>query len=189
MVDAARILGFDVAADNLLYFLEGKGGIRELPVAWLRSFDEVLEAERTNQERFEAALSEAAETMADGESRVISDHWDRMLTGGRTTELHYASGTSTLTSTGTFTLRKTGGTVVVDGEVTHAWRDPYDWHPGATAFVPGFGLVKDKNARSLVFERGAEEFDMAEEWKQTLAASVVVVDWWPDSEDYRWSGP
>lgn len=189
MVDAARILGFDVAADNLEYFLAGTGGVRPLPVSWLRSFDAVLNAERTNQERFEASLKRIAAEMNDGETRVVTDHWDRLLTANPASELYYASGTSTLSSTGTFTLQKHQGSVEVSGEVSLTWKDPYDWHPGATAFVPGFGVAEDKDARSLVFERGAREFDMVADWKQTLTGRIQVVEWWPDTEEFQWSGP
>lgn len=189
MVETARALGYHVAADNLDHFLAGRGGIRTLPVAWLRSFDATLKAERENQQRFETSLAEIAQSLAEGETRTFTDHWDRQFTANPATELYYASGTSTLTSTGMFSLRKADGVVTIEGLVSHRWWDPYDWHPGATAFVPGFGFAEDRNARELCFERGAQEFDMESKWTQTLSARVEIVEWWPDTQSFEWKGP
>lgn len=53
MVAAARVVGYRVAAENLEYYLDGKGGEKIMIRRWLRSFKKVTAAERKNQVRFQ----------------------------------------------------------------------------------------------------------------------------------------
>lgn len=189
MIAEAREDGYDVAADNLERFLKGTGGTKFMDVSWLRSFDPVVSAEETNQERFEDDLTDLAYEMNSGETRRHYDYWDASLTGSRLTELYYASGTSTVTSTGNFVLEKQGDETTITGSVEHRWWDPYDWHPGLAAYVPGFGTISDADAALLQAHRGADSFDMVARWEQTVTGTVTEVDYWFDDESYEWSGP
>lgn len=60
MIAAAHARRADVAADNLERFLSGTGGTKTISVTWLRGFDSLIQAERTNQSRFEDSLNEQA---------------------------------------------------------------------------------------------------------------------------------
>ncbi|WP_331236634.1 eCIS core domain-containing protein [Natronorarus salvus] len=189
MIRKAREDGYDVAADNLQRFLEGTGGTKQLNVGWLRGFNAVTRAERTNQSRFEKSLADIADGMSDGQTRTFDDYWDRQFTASTFTELYYASGTSTITSTGTFTLTRSGDTTTITGTVEHRWWDPYDWHAGLVAFVPGFGTISDDDALLLQQHRGAGPFDMEATWTQTVSGTITHRAWWFDSTDYTWRGP
>lgn len=178
MIFAARGLGANVAADNLQRFLEGTGspapGAEPLLSAdFLRGHFAVRAAERVNQERFERTLKKIAGEMKDGETREFTDYWDRAFMAFPISELYYASGTSQLTSKGTFELSKTGDKVTVRGHVDHRWHDDYNWNKGALAEVPGFGKVSDDDALLLKQYRGAKDFEMVTEWQQTVTGTIA----------------
>jgi hypothetical protein len=189
MIDDARDQGYDVAADNLEHWLQGSGSTRKIDVGWLRGFSAVTEAEQVNRQRFEKSLTKKAQSLKDGETVTFTDHWDRQLTASLREELYYASGTSTIKSTGTFTLRRQGKVVTIEGTVGHHWYDPYDWHAGLGAWIPGHGRVSDSDALLLEKDRGAKAFQMEADWRQTVTGSITIKDWWFDEESYRWTGP
>ena len=186
MIAAARGRGANVAADNLVHFLAGTGGRRALDVAWLRRFPEVTAAERTNQERFETSLNAQANQMHHGDTRTFTDHWDRQLTGSG--ELYYASGTSTLTSTGRFSLTMVENEVTITGTITHHWHDPYDWNAGQAAYVPGYGMISDDDGLLMQQHRGARPFELEADWTQTLQGHIAVGRVW-NTKRFSWSGP
>jgi len=188
MIRAARGRGANVAADNLEHFLAGSGTNGTLSVTWLRGFSSATEAERVNQQRFESQLNNQANSMSAGDRRDFSDHWDRMFTAGPTEELYYASGTSTIRSTGNFHLERTGNVVTIWGEVTQHWFDPYDWHAGLSAYIPGFGSISDADALALQNCRGARSFDMEADWQQRLNGTITVGVIYND-RDFTWTGP
>jgi hypothetical protein len=189
MIANARTIGAEEAARNLEWFLAGTGGTRPFTHEWLRGYGAVTDAERTNQQRFERQLTEAAEGMTDGQTRVIDDYWDRALTASPLTELYYASGTSQLRSTGHFELTQSGGTVTVTGTVHHRWFDPYNWNAGQAAFIPGSGLVSDNDGLLMERHRGAKPFMLEGTWDQTVSGTVTKREYWFDSHDWTWSGP
>ena len=186
MIAAARGRGANVAADNLQRFLDGTGGTVNLPVRWLRGFSEVTGAERTNQERFETSLNNLANEMSHGDRRTFRDHWDKMFTGSG--ELYYASGTSTLTSTGSFDLEMIENELSIFGTVEQHWHDPYDWHAGLSASVPGFGSASDADALLVQRYRGARPFNMQADWTQSLSGHITVGTLW-NTKRFTWSGP
>lgn len=149
----------------------------------------MTDAERKNQKRFESSLNDLANGLKDGESKTFHDHWDRVLTAGVTTELYYASGTSTITSTGDFTRSRSGDVVTIEGTVKHHWWDPYDWHEGLGAYIPGFGNISDDDALLMQKYRGAKPFQMEADWTQTVKGTVIIRSWWFNSKDYTWIGP
>lgn len=188
MIASSRKKGYNVAADNLQRFLDGTGGTRKLDVPWLRSFGAVTEAEQVNQNRFENSLSKQAKTVGHGDKKGFEDHWDRTLTASQATELYYASGTSTIRSAGKFDLEGLENLVHIGGWAAHHWFDPYDWHEGLSAFIPGFGNVSDEDALLLQKYRGAKPFMMEADWRQSLSGTYTRNKYWFDSSDYTWSG-
>ena len=191
MIRDARKDGYNVAADNLQRFLDGTFGtkILSVSVSWLRDFGAITSAEAVNQGRFESSLEDIGYKLTDGEARTFTDHWQRKLTGSIFTELFYASGTSTITSRGTFNVSRSGDMITISGTVTHRWWDSYDWHAGLSAFIPGHGTISDEDALLLQHHRGAAPFDMESSWDQTLAGTIEIIDWWPDSVTFNWTGP
>jgi hypothetical protein len=188
MIKNARKKGYKVAADNLERFLKGIGGVKKIPVNWLRGFSAVTDADRVNQKRFEKSLTEKAYKLKDEKSEAFHDYGDRKLTASSFTELYYASGTSTLRSTGTFKLTRKGKVITIKGSVDHHWWDKYDWHAGLAAYIPGYGTISDSDALLLQKHRGAAPFDMEAYWKQSVIGTVEIIEWWFDKINYAWQG-
>ncbi len=168
IVQYGRDNDYNTAADLLEHFLDGSGSEYEVDSQWLLGFSVVSRAQRTNLLRFAAQALAKFRSLKDGESSTFSDYWDRSITGGIFTELYYASGTSTLTSTGTFTVTNRGGRVYISGSIKHQWSDPYDWHAGLGVILPGFGLVSDEEAQLLQYSGRAKEFNMKSSWNQNV---------------------
>jgi Domain of unknown function (DUF4157) len=189
MIANARKDGKNVAADNLQRFLDGSGGVKKMDVTWLRSFEEVAQAEKINRERFEGPLTKAGKGVQHADKKTFEDYWDRLIQSSVFTELYYASGTSTLHSTGQFSLEGIENIVNISGHVNHHWYDPYDWHEGLSAYIPGFGNVSDADALLLQKYRGAKPFQMEADWTQYLNGKLTHRGWWFDSADYSWTGP
>jgi len=187
MIQTARDKGYNVAANNLQRFLDGTGGTVDIDSQWLKTFSSVLKAQNTNIKRFEKQLELIAHELEDGETRVFTDYWDSQQTASIFTELYYASGTFTITSTGDFILSRDGNKVIIEGKVSHRWWDPYDWHPGLGAFIPGFGAVSDRDALLLQEYRGAKPFMMESIWEQNLNAEIISRKLWFDSKKFNWS--
>src|SRR5690554_4587886 len=187
MIQTARDKGYNVAANNLQRFLDGTGGTVDIDSQWLKTFSSVLKAQNTNIKRFEKQLELIAHELEDGETRVFTDYWDSQQTASIFTELYYASGTFTITSTGDFILSRYGNKVIIEGKVSHRWWDPYDWHPGLGAFIPGFGAVSDRDALLLQEYRGAKPFMMESIWEQNLNAEIISRKLWFDSKKFNWS--
>jgi hypothetical protein len=192
MVKSARSKGYNVAADNLEHWLIGGGTEKQIPVAWLRSFSVVKKAEKENQERFEDSLKKMAYKLGDKQRKIFSDYWDKLIEASVFDELYYASGTSTLHSSGKFKLAREGDGVSISGTVNHEWYDPYDWHAGLGAYIPGFGRIPDSDALLLEKCRGAKEFMMKSSWQQIVSGLVEIKSlWgadsmWPDSVEFKW---
>lgn len=193
LIAQGRSRGMNVAADMLQNFLNG-GGDQTLPVPWLRGFSRVTDAETRNQIRFQESLEDIAIGMSAGTTRIHNDHWDALITyRGRafsTEEMFWASGDSTLTSTGNFTLKANACEVNISGVVKHHWRDDYNWNPGMGVWIPGEGSVPDEAIDRLRTEGTARTFGMSADWEQT-ATGVVRRRLWGlfYSIDWDWTGP
>lgn len=188
IVARGRSLNYNVAADNLEYWLDGRGGVRMLDAGWLRGYGVVTDAERTNQERFEHSLKQHGIHLADGATERFTDHWDRRITAAPLTELFYASGISELSSRGAFTLRRAGRTVTITGSVAHHWHDPYDWNSGQGALVPGSGNVSDDDALALRRAGRGRDYELQCDWTQVCAGDVDIGRIY-DSITLTWTGP
>ena len=173
MVKAARGLGFHVAADNLEYFINRKDlpRIKFIDRNWLRSFAKVKEAERVNQIRFENDIFACIEQ----KKSYYNYKYDRLITYHNrcfsTEELFFASGDSTLTTKGSFSITINSENIRVKGVLDHRWHDPYDFHNGLGALIPGFGYIPDAAMNKLVTQGNAAEYLMECKWKQELDVS------------------
>jgi hypothetical protein len=181
MIFAARALGYRVAADNLEHYVRGLGGVKHLSRSWLRSFRKVKEAEKTNLERFQNNnILKELRKVTQSQTIKISDRWERQITynnaGFSFEELFYASGDSTLSSRGSFTITISGKEVRVKGLVTHNWHDKYDWHVGWQAEVPGFGSIPDAALKKLQDHGKAREYELKCKWNHRLDTSFNIGD-------------
>jgi RHS repeat-associated protein len=190
LISGARSRGYSVAADNLEHFLTGNGATRSVPLGWLRSYSVVTEAEEKNHTRFENQLVERAKNLADGATVTLSDHWDAAIHASPFTELYYASGSSQLTSTGTFTLTRRGQTVTITGSVSQRWHDPYNWNPGMSAYIPGHGSVSDDVGLDLKDAGRGHDYLLENRYTQTLTGTYTIRPWYrPNTSSFTWSGP
>jgi len=126
-------------------------------------------------------------------NKKFNDYWDKLITyngrGYSTDELFYASGDSTLTSTGEFDLTATGCNVKISGKVEHYWHDIYDFHPGLQAWIPGSGVIPDSAMDKLRKHGYATTFTMSSTWWQHLNGNVQITKWWFNEESWEWQGP
>ena len=180
MIARARNRNWNVAADNLEHFLSVKGGKVNISKEWLLSFNSVQSALETNRKRFETTLLKELARTESCETRTYKDYWDRQFTANPFTELYYASGTSTITSTGEFVISSDN---TIQGVVTHRWWDPYDWHAGLGAYIPGSGYVSDEDAIRLIEAGRAAIFDMESIFTQSVTYEPLKgVFTWGDPE-------
>ncbi|WCJ60967.1 hypothetical protein NXS98_07560 [Fontisphaera persica] len=189
LIQDARNRGMNVAADMLQNYVNG-GGDQVLSVGWLRSFDRVRNAEKKNQKHFEQSFKKIAAEMKCDESRTFSDYWDALISysgrGFSTEELFWASGDSTLTSSGSFSLKKNCcvqkyrgkginmncSEVIITGNVNHHWHDVYDWHAGLGVSIPGHGRIPDTAMDKLRTQGRAKNFNMTSDWRQNLVGKI-----------------
>ena len=90
------------------------------------------------------------------------------MKGGVFGELYYTSGDSTLSSHCYFKITKKKNNFLVTGIIKHSWWDRYDWHKGASAYIPSFGYVNDSDALLVEKYCGAKPFDMKSQWQQSF---------------------
>jgi hypothetical protein len=187
MISNARAEGYNTAADNLQYFLDGTGADRRIPESWLQRFSEMRMAENMNKHRFENTIKERALTMPSGTIATFADHWDASVTGSFGSELYYASGTSTLTSTGAFTLTKVGNRIDISGTMSNHWHDDYNWNANSGAYIPGTGRVSDEEGGALQLCRNARPFAMYSDWNRTLTGHYFIDNFlYFDDSSFSW---
>lgn len=176
MIEKSRQRNFNMAADCLQWWLDGKGFTKNIDFNWLRSNNEVIVAENINIERFESdpTFVKFLKTLKENEPTPYSSHFDRQFTGGIFRELYYVCGTSTITSNCYFTIIKKKENFVLSGKIIHKWWDRYDWHKGANAYINGFGNVKDSDALLVEKYCGARPYEMRGEWQQNFSKTFQL---------------
>lgn len=196
IIKAGRTRDLNTAADLLQHWLTGDGSDKAISDRWLRTFGKVVDALEVNHKRFmEYPGKNLVNTIVSTREATFQDFWDHELTGSFLTELFYASGTSTITSRGNFILDRSEqdkqGWIKINGAVEHHWWDPYDWHPGLTAFIPGFGKVADADAKFLEDEGLAKGFRMFSFWHHRVTGRYGIdtglLNF--DDQNISWSAP
>lgn len=189
IISRGRFLGKDVAADMLEHWLGGSGSDKKLDCEWLRDFDSITDAEDENKKRFEKkTIAGVISKIKEGQALEKKDYWDKKLTASVFGELYYASGTSVITSRGLFKFKQNKGWITISGTVEHHWWDPYDWHLGLAAYIPGFGSVKDADAKKLENAGYAHKFNMYSMWHQHFSGKHGVDKGFVyfDDSNYKW---
>ncbi|SHM61452.1 hypothetical protein [Flavobacterium chilense] len=172
MIEKARERNFNMAADNLQWWLDGTGSTKNIDFNWLRKQREVIAAENVNIERFEkdedSKFGLFLLTLVEEKAKHFSTYYDKLVRAGIFGELYYASGNSTLSSKCSFKITKKNNNYILSGEIIHSWNDRYDWHKGASAYIYGFGNIGDSDALLVEKYCGAKPFEMRSEWKQNF---------------------
>jgi hypothetical protein len=178
MVVAAKKSRYKVAAANLEHYLNGTKHKKRISSKWLRSFSRVINAEEVNQNRFEEQLYKQAVRLRRDGRKKVRDYWESNIDykgrGTSTEELFFASGNSHIKSAGHFKIVKKGEQIKITGEVTHDWKDRYDFHNGLFAYIPGFGMIPDSDMKRLATEGSAGEYNLRSKWKQKLKAQFNI---------------
>lgn len=112
------------------------------------------------------------QSMKDGESKSLrQSDFDgifkvpgMIMTGDIDTAL--AVGTSAVQSEGNFNVRRNGNIIHIQGEVTHSWKDQYDFHKWQP-YADGALALSDASR--------AKKFDFGAEWKQRVVGSVQIL--------------
>jgi len=189
MILGAETRGWHGAAANMRHFLNGRGATRYLDASWLKGFNSVQQAISRNYRYYESEFRNIATTMKDGDVIQINEYpsggnfafgpfgdngYAATETASRRSEgdLYYASGTFTITSFCDVTLRKENGKVTVNGNMLNIFWDVYDWHPGWSALVPGFGYVFDSEAQALVDAGRASPYKMQSSWTESYTLMI-----------------
>ncbi|AWF81264.1 hypothetical protein BTJ40_10780 [Microbulbifer sp. A4B17] len=169
MIQGAKNKDWNVAAGTLENFMSQEKDPLEISSDWLLQQPSILAAVEKNKGRFYDSLMGIANSMKPGESRSFSDYWDVLVEAEVFTEFYYASGKSTLTSTGNFNLNAAGnGLITIRGSIQHSWYDRYDWHDGLSVTVPIFGTISDSDGNKMIEAGRAKEFDMRSTWLENV---------------------
>ncbi|WP_394776231.1 hypothetical protein [Flavobacterium sp.] len=169
MIAKSRERNYNMAADNLQWWLDGTGFTKNIDFNWLRKQREVIAAEDLNIERFGEELEKYGKTLKkEGDIAKYDDHFEHQVKAGVFGELYYASGDSTLSSHCYFKITKKNNKFIVTGIIKHFWSDRYDWHKGASAYIYGFGNYGDSDALLVEKYCGSQPYEMKSQWQQSF---------------------
>lgn len=185
IVSKGRLLGYDFAANLLDWYLDGIGGTITYSVGALRLFNKFDDAEKDNREDFEEDLIKLAKGLDDGEVLEQTLILTNQFRGRAGTDWFFATGTSTMKSTGNFRLERDGKTVTVSGTVDNYWFDTYDWNPDKDSDYL-FGI--SQYDLWLLNEHGrAANFDLESKWTTYISGNIKLRTLlWPKN-NMEWS--
>ncbi|BDD05853.1 hypothetical protein [Aureibacter tunicatorum] len=167
MIENARNIGQNVAADNLQHFLNGSGSTRTLSVSWLRSFASITNAEsRILNYTKNRNLNAWVKDVEKGKTVSKSDYWDADIKNyNMSSELSYASGASDMKGNVEMRLSRSEDIIDITGTVNIRWSDDYNWNKGMGFYIPGTGWVSDSDGLYLEKCGGAKSFLMEAFWR------------------------
>ena len=136
-VYSKRGWGFSLAAENLEYFLLGRGGEKQIPLPVLRLYRDFTDGADRLRDRVAVEVVRALVDLmdrGDGSTTIFVPDGDRTYATGFTaplwSDLFWASATSSLRAEPQLDVRWRRGEAAVEGDVRFVWWDPYDWTPG-----------------------------------------------------------
>jgi len=179
------------AAEMLEHWINGGGKDRLIDVNLIRKFDVIIDAEDTIRSKIEDAKDkpnrDIIKKIKEGEDKVYYIAWEELIAASAFTELYYASGNSTLIGRIALKATKHENTVKMQGTLEFHWSDPYDWHPGLSAYIPGIGNIKDEDAAKYEDAGCAKKFNMYSFWHQSFVEEYKIDNFiYFDSSDINW---
>ena len=180
MVASARLMGYDFAADNMEYFLNGKGGTQKdkiISSKFLKSNSSVRRGTALNITKiFNKKIEKQLNSMKLGETITLEGIWtDSYYASANEVDLLYGSGGYKIITN--ISLQITRGKVLgfngytFKGNIGVSYSDDYNWDPGKGDYVPGFGYTDDNNFRDLKEHGQAADFHMRSNW------NIPISDW------------
>jgi hypothetical protein len=189
----ARQRNWNVAADNLEYYLDGKGGSRiakksnakRIPRNWLRGFKKVKATEEELrlecQDGILYMIRSCATPGRDSKLNYNEDFPDILISysnnAGSKEELFYASGDSRLKASGKGEIEIKQNVVTVRGVLAFTWHDTYNFDKGKGALIPLMGKIPDEAMMRLVKEGKARNFAMVCKYNQLFSANFKMSNW------------
>ena len=151
MIKAGRDAGYDLAADNLQYWYDGKGGEKRISADHFAKEQFILEWLRGKP--FSKFKEGAIRRIGEGKTSFEMT-WEDSIYAPGGHKLFYALGGFTILSKVNAKAEKLspadGGVWIVTLENwTCTVKDDYNWDPSKHTFVPGFGDVPDEDLRLL----------------------------------------
>lgn len=192
IIARGKTVGANWAVKMLEHWIQGSGEDLLINTDVLRSFSLITDAEETIRERIEIARKEnnrdIVKKLIDGEEKEYFIYSHEKLTALPYSELFYASGTSTLTGRIILKVKRENNTITMKGTLEFHWWDPYDWHIGLDAYIPGIGTIKDADAKKYEDTGCAKTFDMYNFWHQSFSDIYKIDDvlGFYDTEDIKW---
>ena len=188
LIKEARDKGYNQAAYNLEYFLNvnpGREDTISMPLNWLETFSDFVEAVNTNHDRMEADIKGAAKEMR-ASTLYLGNYWDKLIDVASNilnlSELFYASGNSTLHTQYHISFTKKDCKITFQGEILHLWYDTYDWNVNATAYIPGKGHVSDNLGLLLEAEGLGKSYEMKTKWREIVNGTYEIGFLWDSME-------
>ena len=210
LLATGRKLGLKLAVRFFEHYLGASGSSIEVSREEALEFDLIRNAVQENIERFKQRNFIAPESSTPGSSVIediaknpktrvaqFQDHWkvdfDRNSLSGAfklavrggsdpdgTIEIIFGPGSSSLTSTGDFLLRRQGDRVLVTGTITHLWTDPgFNFDPGQAFHQEGQILQRHGKARP---------FQWKAEWRDAVEGLLQIENASQPDATRRWIG-
>ena len=196
-IESWRRKGYDAAADNLEWYLSGRGGTKLYTREQARRFPQMRAAEQENRENFEDRTFRGVtennpaprrlKTMEDGETLRFTDEWDSrfvfeefvrdgLLGSSLERDFARAAGKTNLLSMGTFTATRRGDRIEIKGTVTHFW-GARDRDTGRLEReIYDFHGAQPGATEARVLERygRARPFAFGAEWRQRVTGFIPI---------------
>lgn len=187
IINHGRKYGANWAAKMLEHWMQGSGEDLIITMELLKRYDLITDAEGKIQEKILKGIKKRVDaTIQDGE-KIYYIAWEEGLTASIASEFFYASGSSNLVGRIKTKINKNLKTTTVSGVLEYHWADPYDWHLGLDAWIPGVGTIKDADASKYESAGCAKSFGMYSFWYQPFYAEYITDDiFYIDTETVEW---
>ncbi|WP_128414704.1 DUF6443 domain-containing protein [Flavobacterium sp. Root901] len=177
MIKNARAVGMNFAANNMEYFLQGKGGKskgKNVSSSFLMSNLSVRKGIAENiLNLFSVKFNDQISKMKLGETITLKGTWNNSYYARHDEpDLLYGSGGYIIKTNVSFKVSR-GNTSVfngytISGSIEVSYHDEYNWDPGKGDYVPGLGYTSDDDFSELVENNQAADFDLDSKWKINL---------------------
>ncbi|CAM4206424.1 MULTISPECIES: RHS repeat-associated core domain-containing protein [Flavobacterium] len=175
MIKNARSVGMNFAADNMAFFLSGKGGEKLISSEFLMSNQSVRTGILQNiLKLFDKKFNKMINDLKLGKTINLSGEWtSSYYAGNNELDLLYGSGGYTISTK--VNLKITRGETsffngyTISGSIDVSYFDEYNWDPGKGDYVPGIGYTDDNDFDELTYFNKAANFDMKSNWNINIS--------------------
>ncbi len=196
---------FPMAADAVEWWRSGSGVAWKVKLSHLRKFGQFTAAEKRLRGHFRTWLNGGADDTNEAHKRLqdtvvnlirkgqggsinVEPKWTANVLfhrGGRKDrdeDLKYASGLSSIETSGPITFTKTSGNarrgvVSFSGLVSKRWWEKYNWDKGKRTKLGRSGIVINQNEALLLQKySNAQPFLMESRWRERISGRLIIQD-------------